>query len=325
MKKVLILGPVHDAGVGLLRSRADVALEIVSLDESRLEQAVRDAHGIIVRTTIVDRALIDAAEVLEIVSRHGVGTDSVDIQALTERGIPLTITPGSNSPSVAEHTLFMLLALAKQCRPNDTETRNGEFLAARAAMRPIDVQNRNMLIIGFGRIGSLVAPLARAFGMQVFAYDPYIDQTIITDAGCTPLADFRTVLGKTDVLTLHCPLTPETRGIIGQAELGALKPGGFVINTARGGIVDESALAQALQSGALAGAGLDVFECEPATPQPDHPLFRFDNVITSPHCAGVSVEASVRTAEQAARNVLDCFDGKLDPGAVVNGEMLKRR
>lgn len=321
-KKVLVLGPIHDAGVELLRGRPDVATEIVGLDEPRLAQVAKDAHGIIARTTRIDRALVAAAQVLEIVSRHGVGTDSVDIDALTERGIPLTITPGSNSPSVAEHTMFMLLALARRCRSNDTETRDGGFVAARAAVRPIDVQDRTMLIIGFGRIGSLVAPLARAFGMTVLAYDPYIDQTIITDAGCTPLTDFREALGQIDVLTVHCPLTPETRHIIGQAELEALKPDGFVINTARGGIVDESALAQALRSGALAGAGLDVFECEPAAPQPDHPLFRFDNVITSPHCAGVSQEASLRTSEHAVRNVLDCFDGKLDPGAVVNPEVL---
>jgi D-3-phosphoglycerate dehydrogenase len=158
--------------------------------------------------------------------------------------------------------------------------------------------------------------------MQVFAYDPYIDQRIITDAGCTPLTDFREVLAQIDVLTVHCPLTPETRGIIGQDELDALKPGGLVINTARGGIVDESALVRALRSGALAGAGFDVFACEPAPPQPDHALFEFDNVIVSPHCAGVSREASVRVAEHAARNVLDCFDGKLDPGAVINPEVL---
>ena len=317
-----MLGFIHDVGVELLRERSDVELEIVGRDEKHLRELVRDAHGILARTTIIDRAVIEAAEVLEIVSRHGVGFDTVDVEALTERGIPLTITPGSNSPSVAEHTMFMLLALAKHCQVNDRETREGGFVAARAAIRPVDVADRTLLIIGFGRIGSRVAPLARAFGMRVFAYDPYIDQGLISAAGCTPLTDFRGVLAQTDVITVHCPLTPETRSIVGQAELQALKPGGFIINTARGGVVDETALRKALDSGAVAGAGLDVFDCEPLAPQPDHPLLQFDNVIVSPHCAGVSLEASVKTAEFAARNILDCFDGKLDANAIVNPEVL---
>jgi D-3-phosphoglycerate dehydrogenase len=318
----LLLGLVHDSGLDLLRNRSDVELEIVGRDEERLQELVRDAHGILARTTVIDRGVIEAAEALEIVSRHGVGFDTVDVDALTERGIPLTITPGSNAPSVAEHTILMLLALAKSCLPNDRETRAGDFTAARDAMRPIDVGNRAMLIIGFGRIGSLVGPLARAFGMQVFAYDPYIDQSVIAAAGCTPVDDFHGVLAQTDVISVHCPLTAETQGIVGQAEMQALKRGGFVINTARGGIVDEGALQQALESGAVAGAGLDVFDCEPEPPPTNHPLLQFDNVIVSPHCAGVSQEAGVKTAEFAARNLLDCFDGKLDPSAVANPEVL---
>lgn len=321
-KKVLMLGQVHDVGVDLLRARADVHLEIAGRDEPRLAELVRDAHAILARTTVIDRSVIDAAAALQIVSRHGVGYDTVDVAALTERGIPLTITPGSNSPSVAEHTLFMLLALAKHCFENDRETRAGDFTAARAALRPVDIADRILLIIGFGRIGSRVAPLARAFKMRVYAYDPYVDHELIRAADCTPVSDFRQVLAQTDAVSLHCPLTAETRNMIGEPELAMLKPGGFIINTARGGIVDEEALQHALARGHVAGAGLDVFDCEPAAPPADHPLLQFDNVIVSPHCAGVSLEASVKTAEFAARNILDCFDGKLDPTVVVNPEVL---
>ena len=141
MAKVLMLGQVHDVGVNLLRARTDVNLEIAGRDELRLAELVRDAHAILARTTVIDRPIIDAAEALQIVSRHGVGYDTVDVPALTERGIPVTITPGSNSPSVAEHTLFMLLALAKHCLENDRETRAGDF-TARAALRPVDIAER---------------------------------------------------------------------------------------------------------------------------------------------------------------------------------------
>ncbi len=136
------------------------------------------------------------------------------------------------------------------------------------------------------------------------------------------MADFRDVLAQTDVLTVHCPLTPQTDGLIGDDELSAMKPDGYVINTARGGIVDESALHRALANGRLAGAGLDVFEGEPTPPSGGHPLFELDNVLVSPHCAGVSEEASVRTSQHAARNLLDHFAGKLDPAVVVNPEVL---
>ncbi len=323
-KKVLVIQPIHDRGLDLLRTRDDIEFEVTSrISEAELVERVRGVHGITVRTAVISRPVIEAAEALEIVSRHGVGYDAVDLKACGARGIPVTITPGANSVSVAEHAMFMILALAKQCFEYDRAVREERFAEARHAMGARDIENKCLLIIGFGRIGSRLAPRAKAFGMRVLAYDPYIDQEIIRRAGCESVDKFTDVLDQVDVLSLHCPLTAETDKMFGVDELARMKPSSLVINTARGGIVHEAALAEALRSGRLAGAGLDVFEGEPDTPKRDHPLLGFDNVILSPHSAGLSLEASIRTAEYTVKNVLNCFDGRLDPEVVVNQEHLK--
>jgi len=323
-KKLLFIMPIHEQGMKLAHDRDDVEVAVTRhLAGPGLLEDIRDANGILVRAAKITRDVIAAAEKLEVVSRHGVGYDAVDVAALTERGIPLTITPGANAVSVAEHAMFQMLALAKRCAAHDGDVREGRFAQGRVAMRATDVQGKTLLIVGFGRIGSLVAPRALGFGMRVLACDPYIEQGVIEAAGCTPVADFRSVLPEVDVLSVHTPLTGETRRMIGEAELAALKPDALVLNTARGGIVDEDALAAALRSGHLAGAGVDVFEDEPNQPDVARPLFGCDNVIFSPHIAGVSLEAGIRMGRMSVQNILDCFDGRLSPHVVVNKEVLE--
>ena len=280
----------------------------------------RDVHAIIARASPVTRAIIDAAAELRVVSRHGVGYDSVDVARLTERGIPLTIAIAANALSVAEHTLYLILALAKRGFTFDREVKRGNF-EVRATLRGADIAGKSLLVVGFGRTGTRVARFARAFDMKVFVYDPYIDQSTIPAAGCAAVDDYFSILPRMDMVTMHCPLTEETRGMIAERELDAMKPSAYLINCARGGIVDEQALCTALESGSIAGAGLDVFVREP-TPA-DDPLLSLDNVITSPHIAGVTLEASMRMATGAASNVLAAFDGTLDPAVVVNIEVLK--
>ena len=286
-----------------------------------LRSAIVDAHAVVVRTGAIDRALIDAAPELEIVSRHGVGYDAVDVEALTERGIPLTIAAGSNSDSVAEHAMFMILALAKNGLTHDRATREGAF-QIRNEISAVEISEKNLLVIGFGNTGRRVASRAQAFGMSVYAYDPYVDGGAVGAAGCTLVDDFHDVLPEMDVVTIHTPFTRETEGMVGEAELGAMKSSAFIVNTARGGIIDEPALAAALERGAIAGAGLDVFVEEPVPPRSNNPLLQFDNVIVSPHTAGVSREAAVRTATMSVQNVIDFFDGRLDPDMVVNRDVL---
>ena len=319
-KKVLLLQPIHGAGLVLLQERKDVEIAIASeISEDSLIREVRDVHAIIARATPVTRAMIDAASELCVVSRHGVGYDSVDVARLTERGIPLAIAIHGNALSVAEHTLYLILALAKRGFAFDQAVGRGNF-DIRATLRGADIAGKSLLVVGFGRTGTRVACFACAFDMKVFVYDPYIDQSLIASAGYSRVDDYFSVLPDMDMVTLHCPLTEETRGMIGGQELDAMKSSAYLVNCARGGIVDEQALCTALESKSIAGAGLDVFVSEPLPG--DNPLLALDNLITSPHVAGVTLEASMRMATGAATNVLAAFDGTLDPAAVVNSEVL---
>ena len=322
-KKLLLLQRIHESGHALAVQRDDVEVEVCEgIGPAEIRHRIADADGVVVRGEAIDRAVIDAGRRLAIISRHGVGFESVDIEAAARRSIPVTITPRANAVSVAEHAVFLLLALAKDARANDTATREGRFTVARRSMKPLELAGRNLLIVGFGRTGSRVAPLALAFGMRVHVSDPYVDRSLIEAAGCTVVDDLHAVLPRMDAVTVHTPLTDETRGLFGANALALLDSGAFVVNTARGGIVAEGALIAALEANRLGGAALDVFECEPDPPPPDHPLLGFDNVIVSPHCAGVTRESLMRMAEHAVRNVLDCFDGRLDPEVVVNRHLM---
>ena len=322
-KKILFIQRVHERGHALAAARDDVAIDVYEgRDPDEIRRRIADADAIVVRTAVIDRSVIDAGPRLAIISRHGVGYDAVDIAAAAERSIPVTITPLANSVSVAEHAMFLLLALAKNARENDTAVRAGRFEAARVSMKPLDLAGRSLLIVGFGRTGSRVAPRAIGFGMNVHAYDPYVERPVMEAAGCTVADDLHAVLPEMDAVTVHTPLDEETRGIIGERELALMKPTAFVVNTARGGVVAEDALLAALRADRIGGAGLDVFASEPTPPRTDHPLLGFDNVIVSPHCAGVTIESSMRMAEYSVRNVLECFDGRLDPEVVVNRHLM---
>jgi D-3-phosphoglycerate dehydrogenase len=320
MAKVLVVQAFHQDGMKLLEARGDVNIEIVDGALEELAEKIADADGVTIRTSLLPAAAIERAERLKVVSRHGVGYDNIDVEALTRRGIPLAIAADANATAVAEHTLYFMLALAKQGPRYDRATREGEW-ALRNSLDAVDLLCRRVLIMGFGRIGREVARRCAAFGMAVMVYDPYVQANVIEAAGdYRSVPDFEAALPETDVLTVHMPLGADSRGLIGAAELAALPAHAFVINAARGGIIDETALHDALTSGKIAGAGLDVFDQEP--PPENHPLFALPNVILSPHSAGLSKEAAVRMAISTAKNVLAGIDGKLDPSMVVNREVL---
>ncbi|MDF1790592.1 MAG: hydroxyacid dehydrogenase [Thalassobaculaceae bacterium] len=318
-KKVLIVGPIHEHGMALLASRDDITFEVVdTLDPEVIKAHAADAHGIGVRVAKINRLVIDNAPNLQVVSRHGVGYDSVDVDALSERKIPLCIAPRSNAPSVAEQAMMFMLVHAKKMHVLDPMVRAGEW-NRRSEVEAFDLAGRTLLICGLGRIGSRLAKRALAFDMKVFGYDPYIGEDKIRAMGIEPVADFHTVLGECHMVSVHCPRNQETIGLIGKAELAALKPGALVINCARGGIVDEPALLEAVRSGHVVGAGLDVFDEEPAF---EHPFFAESNILMTPHSAGMSLEARQRSSYQTVENILAVFDGNLDPDVVVNKEVL---
>ena len=318
--KVLVIGHIHQDGIDLLRARSDVTIETTEAHkEADLVKLVPDTDAILVRSALITSAVIEAAPLLKIVSRHGVGFNSVDVEALTARRIPLTIAVGGNAVSVAEHTLYLILALAKQGQCYDTAARQGDF-SFRNAPIAREIETSKLLVIGFGRIGSQVARRALAFGMTVHVHDPYVPDSVVQDQGAQIVRNLHEALPQMDVVSVHCPLNEETNNLISDHELRLMKPNALLINTARGGIVDETALHSALLQGEIAGAGVDVFVTEPTSPSLN--LLELANVVVSPHCAGVTVESSARTARIAARNALDGLDSTLDEVFVVNREVL---
>ena len=313
--------PISDGIQSVLAGRDDVeAVRFTELSENNILQHVGEYDAAIMGVAPLTDRIAAMADKMQIVSRHGVGYDAIDVPALTKRGIPLTVVGIANSVTVAEHALFFMLALAKRAVQYDREVRKGNW-NIRFDAPAYDLDGKKVLILGFGRIGRRLVPMVKAMGMDVYVHDPYVIQDALVTAGATPVEDWRAALPEMDFLSVNCPKNEKTNGMIGAAELASMKPSAYVINTARGNIVEEKALYDALNNNVIAGAGIDPFVVEPATP--DEPLFELDNIIVSPHSAGVTKESLFRMGAVAAQNVLDCFDGKLNPDNVINKEVLK--
>jgi D-3-phosphoglycerate dehydrogenase len=321
MARVLVVGRIHEAGIA--RLRAEPGLSVETLDETErgaLERALSAAEAVIVRTAPLPGPSIAAAPRLAVIAKHGVGYDNIDVAAATARGIPVTVTATANATSVAEFTWAQILALAKLSRAMDAAVRAGDW-DARHRLVPLELADKTLLVVGFGRIGTRVARRALAFEMRVSVFDPYVSAERILAAGCEPVASLDDALARADVVTLHCPLTAETRAIVDRARLGRLRPGALLVNTARGGLVDEAALVAALHEGRLGGAALDATVREPL-PVND-PLLGAPGLLLSPHVAGVTAESARRMALEAAENVLAGLAGRLRPEVVVNPEVLR--
>jgi D-3-phosphoglycerate dehydrogenase len=322
MSRVLVLGQINEAGLSILRARSGLALDLLpGASDAELIARIADVEAILVRTNPLSAAVLDAAPRLKVVSRHGVGYDNVDLVALDRRRIPLTVVGDVNAVPVAEQALFLMLALAKHGLAHDRATRGGNW-SFRERFASGELAGKRLLLLGFGRIGRAVAARAAAFDMEVAAYDPYVAGDAIAAAGVRRVTALHAGLAAADYVSLHLPLSPETRNVIDAAALAAMRPGARLICTARGGLIDEAALVEALRSGRLAGAGLDVFASEP--PARDDPLLALDNVVLSPHIGALTQECGVRMAEVSARNVLAGLDGTLDPALVVNRHVLGR-
>ncbi|WP_022723891.1 hydroxyacid dehydrogenase, partial [Rhodopseudomonas sp. B29] len=268
----------------------------------------------------IRRDELDAAQDIKVVARIGVGYDAIDVPALNRRKVPLMTAGTANSPSVAEQALFMMLTLAKRGAELHALVKTGAW-ASRLGALPFDLFGKTVLIVGFGRIGTRTAKRCLAMEMTVLVYDPYVAAGKIEAAGCQAVSDLDAALPRADFVSLHCPKTPETTALFDAGRLSKMKPTAYLINTARGGIVVEQALYEALLAGRLAGAGLDVFEVEP--PPHGHRLFDLPNVIIAPHVAGVTREALDRMGEQTARNMLSALDGAPIAANVVNQDVLR--
>jgi D-3-phosphoglycerate dehydrogenase / 2-oxoglutarate reductase len=316
MPEVLVVGTIKPEGMAILEARGGLSVRLAEeSDPAAILAAASTADAILVRTAPIGADVIAAARRLRVVSRHGVGYDNVDVAALDARRIPLAVSANANRVSVAEHAMAMLLTLAKAALPHDAAVRTGDW-AIRNRFLAFELFAKQLLLVGFGRIGREVATRARAFGMTVAVHDPFVDAATLEGFGCTVAPDLDEALAAADAVSLHLPLTTATRHVIDARRLALMRPTAIVLNTARGGLVDEHALAAALAEGALRGAGIDVFAEEP--PQPDNPLLASANVLLSPHNAGVTDESMVRMATEAATNILDVLDGRLDPRVIVN-------
>ena len=315
MAHILVAGKLHPAGIERLKAAQGMTFTLV--DEISLESYlphVAEADAIVLRTQPMTAEVVAAAPRLSIVSRHGVGYDAVDVKALSARHIPLAIVGDVNSRAVAEHTLMLMLAVARKAAQHDAAIHRGEW-NVRNRFETVELDGKSLLLVGFGRIGRRVAELARAFGMTVAAYDPFVKPDAMAKHGVRPTADLVKALADADYVSLHMPGSTAV-AVIFEEEINAMKPGAILINAARGGLVDEVLLDRALREGRLGGAGLDVLAAEP--PAPDHPLLSNDRVLLSPHAAGLTAECAARMAVASVQNVLDHFAGRLDPALVVN-------
>jgi len=314
MVRVLVAGKIHPDGLSLLQ-RPDIDLDYVEeVSAPSYRPYLKDADAILIRTQPLSAEFIDEAVRLQIVSRHGVGYDAVDMKALNVRNIPLAVVGDVNSRAVAEHATMLMLAAARRTVIFDTRTRAGEW-NYRNSLDMDEVDGRSLLIVGFGRIGKRLAQIAIALGMQVSAYDRFQSDDAIRAEGVLPVSDLNEGLRQADVVSLHVPKVGD-KAFIGVDELALMKRTAIIVNTARGGLIDEKALADALNGGRLAAAGLDVFEDEP--PGRGHPLLGCERAVLSPHNAGLTEACARRMAIAAAQNILDHFAGNLDTALVVN-------
>lgn len=320
--RVLVAGP--ELTPVAMRFAADHGVEITSMKPyatpAEMAAAAReaDAHAIIVRMGKVTAEVIGASPSLKVVVKHGVGVDGIDVDAATRRGVPVLITAGANSQSVAEHALALIFSVARSTALLDRRMREGAW--DKATHTGVEIFGKTLGVVGLGSIGRILIDLLRPLHMQVLVYDPFLAGGDSLPEGAR-LATFEEVLAESDVLSLHCPLTDETRGMLGARELGRMRRTALLINTARGELVDEAALADALQSGRLAGAGLDTFAMEP--PAVDSPLWSLPNLVATPHVGANTQASRDRMGLMALGHILDVMAGRpIEPRALVNPSVL---
>lgn len=322
-QRIIVTGPtLAEEAMAILKARGcEVTFVPPYTGSPELADLVSrlQADAILVRMGEVDAQVIGASSRLKAISKHGVGYNTIDIAAATRRGVPVMIARAANARSVAELVIADMYALAKRLIPLDAGLRGGKW--EKPGFNGMELTGKCLGIVGLGSIGREVAALAAPLRMRVLAYDPAVPKDTVP-AGMTLVDSLDDMLEKVDVLSLNCPLNDATRNLIDAPELAKMKPTAFLINAARGEVVNEAALVDALRGGVIAGAGLDSFAEEP--PAADNPLWSLPNVIVTPHIAGVTREASARVGLQAVNNILAVLDGKApDRASVVNPEVLK--
>ena len=299
--KVAVLGKVDQKGLSFLKENEFKVIEIENFEIQNLKEQLKDVDGILLRTTRLDKEILQHCDNLKIISRHGVGYDNVDLDFLNENKIALCITSTSNAVSVAEHVLSFFIYLTKNLSLSDSLVKEGNFEKRSQLPNFFELYKKKVLIIGFGRIGKEVAKRCLGFDMEVYVYDPFLDNEIIIKNQCIPI-EKNQGLAIADFITIHLPLNGDTKNFISQTELNVMKKKSILVNTSRGGIVNENDLCIALESKKIQGAGMDVFVSEP--PESNHPFFKLDNILLTPHNAALTLECRERMSFEASQNIV---------------------
>ncbi len=311
MKKILIIQPIHQEGIKLLQNNSEYEFEVVeNIEINFLKNKIKNCDGVSIRTAKLSGEVIEAANNLKIISRHGVGYDNIDLKVSKQKNITLAITATANAVAVAEHVMFMILNISKRGNMYDDTVKSGKFNERNKLPKTVELWNKNILIAGFGRIGQALIKRCLGFEMNVFVYDPYVSKEFIEKEGGTKVEDLSEASKDMDAISLHIPLNNETKNIVNYELLKSMKKNCIIINAARGGIVNEVDLDRALNENLIFGAGLDVFETEP--PIENNPLLQNKKVFLSPHTAAFTEECMTRMGKETVQNIFDFFDGNLE-------------
>ena len=317
MPKIAIVDKMHQDGINLLKKNSRFECEIIEdLSKKNLISKLPAFDGITLRRGKIDAEILEKCKKLKVISRHGVGFDNVDIKFLKEKNIKLLVTSTTTSVSPAEHIMFMIINISKGIDFFDKAVRNGEFGSVmHMKHNNFELSNKKILIIGFGRIGRKLIKRCLGFEMKVYAYDPYVEKKIIDSFGGIKIDDLTNGIKNADIISLSVPLTEETRNMLTLDKMKMMKKNAIIINTSRGGVVNEKDLNEALNKKIIYGAGLDVFEKEP--PDDNNPLLKNKRVVLSPHAATFTQECLSKMSIETVQNVIDFFDGKLDKNSIV--------
>ena len=299
--KIAILGTVHPKGLEFLKNNEFEVFEVDNFEIQSLKESLKNVDGILLRTSKLDQDILQHCDNLKIISRHGVGYDNVDLDFLNKNKIALGITSTSNAASVSEHVMSFFIYLTKNLSLSDSLVKEGNFDKRSQLPDIFELYKKKVLIIGFGRIGKEVAKRCLGFDMEVYVYDPFLDSDSIKKNKCIPI-EKNEGLALSDFITIHLPLNENTTNFISEADLKIMKKNTVLVNTSRGGIVNEDDLCQALKAKKIRGAGMDVYTSEP--PEPDHPFFKLDNILLTPHNAALTLECRERMSLEASQNIV---------------------
>ena len=317
MYKIGIIEKIHDKGIDLLKNNKNFEYEIIeNISKDNLIKVLPKFDGITLRVAKLDDSILGYCQNLKVISRHGVGYDNVDTKFLKKKNIKLLITATANAVSVAEHVMYMILTLSKGIVMYDKIVRDGNFRKATNQLTTFELLDKEILILGFGRIGKNLIKRCNGFEMNVKVYDPYVDESVIKKFGGNKVENLEKAFTSADYISIHMPLNPETKNLINLKKLESMKKNAIIINTARGGIINENDLDVALNKNIIFGAGLDVFEKEPI--DLNNPLLKNKKVLLSPHSATFTKECTERMGIETVQNVIDFFDNKIKKNMIVN-------